>query len=84
MSKFKLKLEIPGFNEARRSAGVESDLLARGHAVAAAAGGEPDYVVVSRPSASRARVLVLTATNTARRDEAKHRTLTRAFNAARG
>lgn len=64
------------------SPGVMADLMRRGQAVNAAAG--PGHMVTSRTGATRARVSVITTTDTARRKEALDRNLTRALNAARG
>lgn len=65
-----------------RSDEVEAELRRRAERVAAAAG--PGHRVDSGKGPSRARAAVITDTTAARRAEAKHRTLTRALNAAKG
>lgn len=72
-----------GFDEVRRDPAVEVELMTRGHAIAEAAGGEPDFLVLSEPSKSRARVVVITATPAAKIAEATDRSLTRALDAGR-
>jgi hypothetical protein len=79
MSKFRLEINIEGFNEVRRQPTVRSYLQQAADRIAANAGGEPDYIVVDATNRTRARYLVITATAQAMRDEAVHRTLTRAF-----
>lgn len=65
-----------------RSPAVMADLMRRGQAVAAAAGR--GHMVTSYTGRTRARVSVITSTDSARRKEALDRNLTRALNAARG
>lgn len=84
MSKLTLKINVPGFNEARNDPTVQAELHRRGEAIAAAAGGAPDFLVIDDPNRTRARVVVVTATPKAMEAEATHRTLTRAFDAGRG
>jgi len=84
MTKFKLEINVPGFNEARNDPAILSDLMSRGRRIASAAGGEPDFEVIESSTASRARVVVVTATPKAMRAEATDRALTRAFEAGRG
>lgn len=84
MSKFRLEINIDGFNELRRSQAIQDDLHARAVRVAEAAGGAPDFEVIDDPSKSRARVVVRTATEAGRRAEATDRALTGALDAARG
>lgn len=81
---FKLELNIPGFNELRNSPAVLDELTKRGKSIAQAAGGEPDFAVISQNTKSRARVVVITATPKAMRAEATDRSLTRALDAGRG
>lgn len=75
---------IPGAaTKLLKSPEVLADLERRANAIAAAAGGSPDYEVDSRLGAERARASVVTATAEAMRDEATSRTLTRAIDAGR-
>lgn len=83
MGKFRLEIQPEGFNEIRKSAAIQAELHRRAEAIAAAAGGEPDFEVVDSPSPTRARVIVLTATPDGMRAEATDRVLTRAFDAGR-
>jgi hypothetical protein len=84
MSKFRLKVHNDGFNEVRTAPAIVDDLLARGHRIASAAGGEPDFVVHESSNATRARVVVVTATAKGMEAEAHDRKLTRALDAGRG
>ncbi len=84
MSKFKLEIDIGGFNEIRRSAELQADLHRRAEAVVAATGSPGDFEVIDDPSTSRARVVVRTSTEEGRKLEAEQRALTKAFDAARG
>lgn len=80
---FKIEFNIPGFNELRNSPAILADLTRRGKAIAAAAGGEQDFAVISQNTKSRARVVVITATIAAMRAEAIERSLTTALDAGR-
>jgi hypothetical protein len=83
--KFKLEINVAGFNEVRRSQQVQEDLHARGDAIARATGlDDGDISVEDSPSPSRARVVVVTASPKAMQAEASQRVLTRAFEAGRG
>jgi hypothetical protein len=89
MAKFTLKTNVAGFNEARNSADALADLHARAQrvadAAAAAAGlGADDFVVVDSSNATRARVVVIAATEPAIAAEATDRVLTLALQAAAG
>nr|WP_274635534.1 hypothetical protein [Microbacterium bovistercoris] len=84
MSKFRLEMNVEGFNEIRRSQAIQDNLHARGVRIAEAAGGAPDFEVIDDPSRSRARVIVKTATAAGREAEATERALTRGFDAGRG
>lgn len=84
MTTVRIEINVPGFNEARRSDAIQQDLHRRGVAVQAATGSPGDFEVIDAPSGSRARVVVKTATTQGRRMEATDRVLTRAFDAARG
>jgi dsRNA-specific ribonuclease len=79
MSKFRLEINIQGFNEVRRQQEVRDYLRSYAERIAANAGGEPDYIVVDATGPTRARYVVVTATAKAMRDEAVHRTLSKAF-----
>lgn len=79
----KITYHYAAFNHVRKSAGVREALASAGHAIADAAGGEPNFVVVETENASRARVLVITATAEAMTAEATDRRLTTALNAGR-
>lgn len=84
MSKFRLKIHPEGFNAVRKSPELQADLHRRAAAIAAAAGGGEDFQVIDSPSGTRARVVVITATEKAKAMEAAHRALTRALDAGRG
>lgn len=79
----RLQFHHEGFDELRRSPGVRAELETRGRAIAEAAGGGEDFEVVSELTKSRARVVVITATEEGKRLEAEDRALTRAFDAGR-
>lgn len=79
MSTFRLEINVAGFNEVRRQPEVRDFLRQQAERIAANAGGEPDYLVVDATGRTRARYIVLTATAQAMRDEATHRTLSKAF-----
>lgn len=80
----KVKFHYDGFDALRKDPAVEAELMRRGKAIADAAGGEPDFIVISDPTPSRARVVVVTATAKAMAEEASNRTLTNALSAGRG
>lgn len=80
----RIKFHHEGFDELRKSAEVSAELEKRGHAIAQAAGGEPDFIVEVGQNKSRARVVVVTATAEAMQAEASHRALTNALTAGRG
>lgn len=86
MSTFKLEINVDGFNEVRNSPEIRAELLAAGRRIAdaAAAGNDGEFEVIEAPSKSRARVVVVTADEAAKRAEATDRALTRAFDAGRG
>lgn len=79
MTTFRLEINVAGFNEVRRQPEVRNYLHQLADRIAANAGGEPDYLVIDATGATRARFIVLTATAQAMRDEATHRSLSRAF-----
>lgn len=77
-----LKLHFGAFNALRKDPAVVAELQRRARAIAEAAG---EGVEVEDPylGRSRARVTVRTATNAARRAEAKDRALSSALDAGR-
>jgi hypothetical protein len=75
------KLNDAGMKAILRAPGVQADLRARADRIAAAAG--PGMKAESHPT-SRARATVWTSTHAARRAEADHHALSRAFDAGRG
>lgn len=77
----RIKLNSKGIVDLLKSAEVESDLTARGHRIAAAAGDGHEVTVVQ--SKDRAGVFVTTETTEARTAEAEGRALTRAIDAGR-
>lgn len=79
----RFRLNPKGFDQFRRSQPIRDLLYLSGTNIAEAAGGQTDFHVIETQNKSRARVLVITATNTARLAEAKHRALTRALDAGR-
>jgi hypothetical protein len=79
MSKFRLEINVEGFNEVRRQQEVRDYLRSYADRIAANAGGAPDYIVEDHTGRTRARYVVITATAKAMRDEATHRTLSKAF-----
>lgn len=71
----RIKWNRPGFEDLRRSPGVEGDLRRRAEAIAAACGD--GYVAESGQGATRARAAVITATGKAIRDNATRNTILR-------
>lgn len=82
MGKVRIELNRRGVKELLRSAEIQTDLDRRAEQIAAAAG--PGHEVQARPSRTRARSVVRTATTEARLAEATDRSLTRAIDAGRG
>jgi hypothetical protein len=76
---------IKGYWEFQRQAAVGEALLARGEAIAAAAGDGVEAELTPRQAGRRGTpvVRVRTVTNEARESEAQSRTLTRALDAGR-
>lgn len=66
-----------------KSEEVQAELLRRGEAIQAAAGGAPDFDVLAVVGRQRAAVYVSTATIDGMRAEATDRALTRALDAGR-
>jgi hypothetical protein len=81
MARVKVKMNKEGVRALLKEPGVVADLQRRGHNIAAAAG--PGHEVQTFIGKNRARVTVRTATDAARRGEAKYRYLTRALEAGR-
>lgn len=77
------RLNVPGFNAFRTSPEVRALVTGAGKRIAEAAGGEGDFSVLVTQNKSRVRVIVSTATEKAKRAEAKSRALTRAIDAGR-
>jgi hypothetical protein len=88
MAKFRLEIDVAGFNATRNDPAIQAKLDAMGEAIAAqanaATGGSADFIAVPSPNATRARTVVVTATSAGKRAEAKDRVLSTAFDAARG
>lgn len=89
MTKFILKINIPGFNEVRNSPDAQADLHARGQRIADAANtaaglGDEDFIVIDSPNATRGRVVVIAASEQAAAAEAQDRVLTNALQAGAG
>lgn len=80
----KLRFHNEGFDELRKSPAVSAELARRGHAIAQAAGGEPDFAVIVTENSSRARVIVTTANIDGMVAEATDRALTNALSAGQG
>jgi hypothetical protein len=83
VKKIRVKMNSKGARAILRSAEVQADTERRGRAIAAAAGGEPDFEVETQVGANRVRTSVRTATQKAREAEANQRALTRALDAGR-
>lgn len=79
-----IKFNYSAFNQLRSDPAIQAELHRRGEAIAAAAGGGDDYKVIDSPNRTRARVIVVTATPEAMREEATNRTLSQALDAGRG
>lgn len=79
----RVQMNSDGARAILRSERVRQDLERRGRAMAAAAGGEPDFEVESQIGDNRARASVRTATHEAREAEANERALTKAIDAGR-
>lgn len=69
------------FDALRKDPAIADDLLARGEQIAAAAGS--GMIAAPSENSSRARVIVFTGTEAARKAEAENHTLTAALDAGR-
>lgn len=81
---FRIIFHYAAFNQFRRQQVIQDELDRRGHLIAEAAGGEPDFVVISELTGSRARTTVITATPQGMEAEADGLVLTRAIDAGKG
>lgn len=82
MGRARIEFHYEAFDVFRQA--MQPEIDARGQAIADAAGGEDAGMVYeSRPNATRARGIVITATYKARRAEARNGDLTRAIGAGR-
>lgn len=82
VAKIVLKWNIAAFSELRTSPGVTADIRKRGERIATACGD--GYVSETQVHSSRARAGIYTWSAEAMRDNAKHNTLLRSLDAARG
>lgn len=85
---FRLKLNSAGIRELLSSDAVQADVGARAEAIAAAAGGQPDFearveVVGGSSKLGRAMGYAVTASEQGRVAEAERRALSRAIDAGR-
>lgn len=80
---FRLKVDSGQVKALLQSVEVASELERRGEAIAEAAGGRPDFEVRNTRNRDRAVTFVTTATIEGMREEASHRSLTRAVDAGR-
>ena len=78
----RVEINFEGATQLMKSPEVMADLEARAQRIAAAAGS--GHMVTAYAGKTRARVSVITASDTARRRESTDRNLTRAIDAARG
>lgn len=78
-----VRLNSRGVRAVLQSAEVEADLRRRAEAIAAAAGGEPDFEAGAEVVGNRAMAWVVTATPDGKRAEAEDRALTRALDVGR-
>jgi len=79
----RVKWNYPGMGTILRSEEMRADLHRRAQAIAAAAGGSPDYEADSAIGRTRARASVRTASTEAARAEATDHTLLRSLDAGR-
>lgn len=79
----RVSLNSPALRAVMQSAAMQSDLVARGERIAAAAGGSGDFEVDATTNRDRAVVFVRTATSEGRAAEAEKRALSRAIQAGR-
>jgi ubiquinone/menaquinone biosynthesis C-methylase UbiE len=83
MASVRVEMNSAGAKALLQSTEVRMDLERRGRAIAAAAGGQPDFVVETRNGAARTRVVVVTDTYEGRLAEANERALSNAIDAGR-
>lgn len=83
VASIRIEMNHGGADELLKSPEVMAELQRRGHAIAAAAGGEPDFEVETQVGARRGRVVIRTATFAAMKAEATDRVLTAALDAGR-
>ena len=79
----RIEINSAGAAALLKSDAVLAELTRRGEAIAAAAGGAPDFTVTGSVRRSRAHVSVATATLEGRRAEATDRVLSSALDAGR-
>lgn len=79
----KFRLLSTGFSELMQSEDAQRNLAERAGAIAAAAGGEPDFEVSVTKNRDRSVAFVRTANEAGRKAEAEDRALTRAIDAGR-
>lgn len=77
----RIEWNYDAFNALRKDPAIAADLLARGEQIAAAAGR--GVIASASENNSRARVIVFTATEEARKAQAESHALTGAFDAGR-
>lgn len=82
MAKIKVEVHKEAVSALLRGPEVRRDVEARAHRIAAAAGGAPDFEVVTGTT-DRAHASAVTASTKGRRAEAENRALTRAIDAGR-
>lgn len=85
MSGVRIEIDVNGFNEFRSQPALVNAIHNAAEQIAEAAGGSPDFIVRDFPDTrTRARSIVVTATEKGMRAEAESRALTKALDAGRG
>lgn len=85
MGSVRIEIDVNGFNEFRNQPALVDAIHNAAQRIATAAGGSPDFVVRDFPDMrTRARSIVVTATEKGMRAEAERRALTKALDAGRG
>lgn len=79
----RIEMNHAGAEAILKDSAVLAELERRGRAIAAAAGGEPDFQVETQTGSRRARVIIRTATLRGMLGEAKDRRLSSALDAGR-